>query len=224
MSCCRHCTPGAARDLFADPAGQPEVGDRAAGAGDGRRCRSGADRRSRTRARRSTHSILGGGAKLQWKVDWAMRWVGARRRLRDVRQGSDRQRHDPVGGKIARALGRGASRRADLRDVPRREGREDFEVEGQRPKSIRAVAELWRPRKAWLSLPIREPGKAAKQLHIGVVPRAIDEYLPDPRHLSGSRNATRSSATPCTSMSRDGGMCRRPTAGDASGCCSTSSG
>src|SRR3546814_3104974 len=22
-----------------------------------------------------THSVLGGGAKLQWKVDWAMRWV-----------------------------------------------------------------------------------------------------------------------------------------------------
>ena len=34
--------------------------------------------------------VTGGRCKLQWKPDWAMRWIGARRRLRDGRQGFDR--------------------------------------------------------------------------------------------------------------------------------------
>ena len=34
--------------------------------------------------------VTGGRCKLQWKVDWAMRWAALERRLRDVGQGSDR--------------------------------------------------------------------------------------------------------------------------------------
>ena len=44
------------------------------------------------RARRSTTPVTGGHVKCQWKADWAHALDGARHRLRDVRQGSDRQR------------------------------------------------------------------------------------------------------------------------------------
>ena len=60
---------------------------------------------------------------------------GARRRLRDGRQGSHRQREavrpDRQGAR------RPAAGRLQLRTVPRREGPEDFEVEGQRPDDRR---------------------------------------------------------------------------------------
>ncbi len=49
----------------------------------GRRGRTAIAPCSRTRARRIDPYIFSGKAKLQWKVDWAMRWVRARRRLRD---------------------------------------------------------------------------------------------------------------------------------------------
>ena len=45
---------------------------------------------SRTRARRIEQSILGGKAKLQWKVDWAMRWVALGVDYEMCGQGSDR--------------------------------------------------------------------------------------------------------------------------------------
>ncbi len=61
-------------------------------------------------------------------------------RLRDVRQGSDRfgagKRQDRADSR------RAAARGADLRAVSRRERREDFQVQGQRPDH-RPVADLW---------------------------------------------------------------------------------
>ena len=88
---------------------------------------------------RVEQSALGGRAKLQWKVDWAMRWVAL---------GVDYEMYGKdltdSGGPVG--PDRGAARRpqargADLRDVPRRKGREDLQVEGQRPEH-RGVADL----------------------------------------------------------------------------------
>ena len=64
---------------------------------------------------------------------------GARRRLRDVRQGPDRQRQ--AGRADLPGARRAAARRLQLRAVPRRERPEDLEVEGQRPDH-RRVADL----------------------------------------------------------------------------------
>jgi lysyl-tRNA synthetase class 1 len=116
-------------------------------------------------------SILGGQAKLQWKVDWAMRWVALG--VDYEMCGKDLTDSVTQSGKIARVLG------------------------GQRPEGL--VYELFLDEKGekiskskgngltidqWLTYGseeslgfylFREP-KSAKQLHVGVVPRAVDEY------------------------------------------------
>src|SRR3546814_6509029 len=50
-----------------------------------------------------THSILSGGAKLQWKVDWAMRWVALG--VDYEMYGKDLTDSGIQSGKIAKALG-----------------------------------------------------------------------------------------------------------------------
>ena len=109
-----------------------KVGRRASGAGDGGRCRRRPGWSFEDEGERVTQSILGGQAKLQWKVDWAMRWVA----LGVDYEMSGKDLIDSgyaKSGKITRSLGRAPARGFQLRDVPRRKGREDFEVEGQWP-------------------------------------------------------------------------------------------
>jgi lysyl-tRNA synthetase class 1 len=117
------------------------------------------------------HCILGGHAKLQWKVDWAMRWVAL---------GVDYE----MCGK-------------DLTDSVTHSGRIAQVLGGRRPEGL--IYELFLDEKGekiskskgngltidqWLTYGseeslgfylFREP-KSAKQLHIGVIPRAVDEY------------------------------------------------
>ena len=118
-----------------------------------------------------TASALGGEAKLQWKVDWAMRWVAlgvdyemAGKDLIDsVQQSSKIVRIlgakppegfnyemflDEHGEKISKSKGNGLSLEQWLKYGP--------------PESLAYFA-------------YREP-KRAKQLHLGVIPRAIDDY------------------------------------------------
>ena len=116
-------------------------------------------------------SILGGQAKLQWKVDWAMRWVALG--VDYEMCGKDLTDSVTQSGKIARVLG------------------------GQRPEGL--IYELFLDEKGekiskskgngltieqWLTYGseeslgfylFREP-KSAKQLHVGIIPRAVDEY------------------------------------------------
>ena len=115
--------------------------------------------------------IFGGQAKLQWKVDWAMRWVAL---------GVDYE----MCGK-------------DLTDSMRESGRIAEILGGRRPEGL--IYELFLDENGekisksrgngltidqWLTYGseqslgfylFREP-KSAKQLHVGVVPRAVDEY------------------------------------------------
>ena len=117
------------------------------------------------------HSILGGQAKLQWKVDWAMRWVALG--VDYEMCGKDLTDSVIQSGKIAQVLG------------------------GRRPEGL--IYELFLDEKGekiskskgngltidqWLTYGsdeslgfylFREP-KSAKQLHVGIIPRAVDEY------------------------------------------------
>ena len=118
-----------------------------------------------------TASALGGQAKLQWKVDWAMRWAAlgvdyemAGKDLIDSVQQSSRIVRilgarppegfnyemflDEHGEKISKSKGNGLSLDQWLSYGP--------------PESLAYFA-------------YREP-KRAKQLHLGVIPRAIDDY------------------------------------------------
>jgi lysyl-tRNA synthetase, class I len=119
-----------------------------------------------------THSILGGGAKLQWKVDWAMRWVAL-----DVdyeMYGKDLTDSGVQSGKIAKALG-GRKPEGLIYEMFLDEKGEKI----SKSKGNGLTLEEWLSYGSEESLAFyayREP-KAAKQLHIGVIPKAVDEYL-----------------------------------------------
>src|SRR5262249_4351419 len=97
---------------------------------------------------RTTTEVTGGRCKLQWKPDWAMRWgaLGIDYEM----AGKDLIDSVKLSGDIAPALcgppraRRHAARRLQLRALPRREGPEDLEVEGQRAHH-RGMAALCQP-------------------------------------------------------------------------------
>ena len=116
-------------------------------------------------------SALGGMAKLQWKVDFAMRWVAMG--VDYEMYGKDLTDTGIQSGKIARVLG------------------------GQKPEGL--IYELFLDEKGekiskskgngltideWLTYGSEESlgfyifpnPKSAKQLHVGVIPRAVDDY------------------------------------------------
>jgi lysyl-tRNA synthetase class 1 len=120
---------------------------------------------------RIEQSILAGGAKLQWKVDWALRWVA----LGVDYEMSGKDLIDSVtqSSKIARILG----------------GRppEGFSYElfldenGEKISKTRGngvTVEQWltyAPRESLSFYLYREP-RRAKQLSFGIIPKAVDEY------------------------------------------------
>ncbi len=78
-----------------------------------------------------TTPVTGGRCKLQWKPDWAMRWVALG--IDYEMAGKDLIDSVKLSGQIcqrARRLGPG---RLQLRALPRRQGPEDFQVQRQRP-------------------------------------------------------------------------------------------
>ena len=138
-----------------------------------RDARAGTDRLSR----RGRHAGRGAGhrrplqAAVEARLGHAL--VRARRRLRDVRQGSD-----PLGRARAQDLPhprRPAAGGLQLRALPRR-------ARARRSRSPRATASAsrsgWatRRRRAWRCSCIRSRG-AAKRLYFDVIPRAVDDYL-----------------------------------------------
>ena len=95
-------------------------------------------RRSRHQASASTTPVTGGRCKLQWKPDWAMRWVALG--VDYEMAGKDLINSVKLSGEICRALGGAAAGGLQLRALPRREGPEDLQVEGQRPDHRRMAA------------------------------------------------------------------------------------
>jgi lysyl-tRNA synthetase, class I len=131
-SCCRRCARNGAQTYSPVLPISPTSGKSC--------CRSRSRWSTPTRARSASptrdgsvieQSALGGQAKLQWKVDWAMRWVCARRRLRDVRQGPDRFGVQSV--RRSRACSAGARPKGFIYEMFLDEQwREDLQVQGQR--------------------------------------------------------------------------------------------
>ncbi len=118
-----------------------------------------------------TQSILSGGAKLQWKVDWAMRWVALG--VDYEMYGKDLTDSGVQSGKIAQVLG-GRKPEGLIYEMFLDEKGEKI----SKSKGNGLSLEQWLRYGSQESLAFyayREP-KAAKQLHIGVIPRAVDEY------------------------------------------------
>jgi len=115
--------------------------------------------------------ILGGNAKLQWKVDWAMRWVALG--VDYEMCGKDLTDSVRESGKIARALG-GRAPEGLIYELFLDENGEKI----SKSKGNGLTIEQWLTYGSEESLGFylfREP-KSAKSLHVGVIPRAVDEY------------------------------------------------
>jgi lysyl-tRNA synthetase class 1 len=116
-------------------------------------------------------SILSGGAKLQWKVDWAMRWVA----LGVDYEMSGKDLIDSVtqSSKICRALGARPPEGFNYEMFLDEKGEKISKSKGNG-----LSLEQWLtygPEESLAFYAYREP-KKAKQLHMGVIPRAVDEY------------------------------------------------
>ena len=122
-------------------------------------------------AGRVEQSALGGEAKLQWKVDWAMRWVALG--IDYEMYGKDLTDSGTQSGRIARILG-GARPEGIIYEMFLDERGEKI----SKSKGNGLTMEQWLSVGSPESLAFyayREP-KAAKQLHAGVIPRAVDDY------------------------------------------------
>ena len=121
---------------------------------------------------RIEQSVFSGGAKLQWKVDWAMRWVALG--VDYEMYGKDLTDSGIQSGKIAKALG-GRKPEGLIYEMFLDEKGEKI----SKSKGNGLSLEQWLDYGSEESLAFyiyREP-KSAKQLHIGVIPKAVDEYL-----------------------------------------------
>jgi lysyl-tRNA synthetase, class I len=117
-------------------------------------------------------SVLGGKSKAQWKVDWGLRWFAL-----DVdyeMAGKDHTDGIKQSGKIAQILG-GRKPEGMIYEMFLDEKGEKI----SKSKGNGLSMEEWLTYGSEESLAFyayRDP-KAAKQLHIGVIPKAVDEYL-----------------------------------------------
>ena len=119
-----------------------------------------------------TQSALGGQAKLQWKVDWAMRWVALG--VDYEMYGKDLIDSGQQSSKIARVLG-GRPPEGFVYEM----FLDELGQKISKSKGNGLTLEQWLDYGTQESLSFfayREP-KKAKALHIGVIPRAVDEYF-----------------------------------------------
>lgn len=120
---------------------------------------------------RVEQTILGGKAKLQWKVDWAMRWVA----LGVDYEMAGKDLIDSViqSSKIARVLGGRPPEGFNYEMFLDEKGEKISKTKGNG-----LSLEQWLtygPDESLAFYSYREP-KKAKALHFGVIPRALDDY------------------------------------------------
>ena len=116
-------------------------------------------------------SILSGAAKLQWKVDWAMRWVALG--VDYEMAGKDLIDSVTQSSKICCALGARPPEGFNYEMFLDEKGEKISKSKGNG-----LSLEQWLtygPQESLAFYAYREP-KKAKQLHMGVIPRAVDEY------------------------------------------------
>ncbi len=120
---------------------------------------------------RIEQSILGGQAKLQWKVDWAMRWVALG--VDYEMAGKDLIDSATQSGKIARVLGARPPEGFNYEMFLDEKGEKISKSKGNGLSLDQWLT--YGPEESIAFYAYREP-KKAKQLHMGVIPRAVDEY------------------------------------------------
>lgn len=116
-------------------------------------------------------SVLGGRAKLQWKPDWGMRWAALG--VDYEMHGKDLIDSAALGGRICQILG-GRKPETLVYELFLDEKGEKI----SKSKGNGLSLEQWLtygPEESVAFYAYREP-KKAKQLHWGVIPRAVDEY------------------------------------------------
>ncbi|HEX8443415.1 MAG TPA: lysine--tRNA ligase [Allosphingosinicella sp.] len=116
-------------------------------------------------------SVLSGGAKLQWKVDWAMRWAALG--VDYEMAGKDLIDSVVQSGKIARILGARPPEGFNYELFLDENGEKISKSKGNG-----VTIEEWltyAPPESLAFYIYREP-KKAKQLSFGVIPKAVDEY------------------------------------------------
>src|SRR4029078_7235346 len=120
---------------------------------------------------RVQQSAFGGAAKLQWKVDWAARWVA----LGVDYEMAGKELIDSVvqSGKIARVLGGRPPEGFNYEMFLDEKGEKISKSKGNGLSLEEWLRYGSEPSLAFYIY--REP-KRAKSLHIGVIPRAVDEY------------------------------------------------
>jgi lysyl-tRNA synthetase class 1 len=120
---------------------------------------------------RTEQTILSGGAKLQWKVDWAMRWVA----LGVDYEMSGKDLIDSVtqSSKIARILGARPPEGFNYELFLDENGEKISKSRGNGVTMDEWL--LYAPQESLTFYIYREPRKA-KQLSFGIIPKAVDEY------------------------------------------------
>ncbi len=116
-------------------------------------------------------SILGGRAKLQWKVDWAMRWLALG--VDYEMYGKDLTDSGVQSGRIAQVLG-GRKPEGLIYELFLDENGEKISKSRGNGLTIEQWLEYGSDESLGFYL-FREP-KSAKSLHTGIIPRAVDEY------------------------------------------------
>ncbi len=118
-----------------------------------------------------TQSILGGAAKLQWKVDWAMRWVALG--VDYEMAGKDLIDSVTQSSKIARVLGARPPEGFNYEMFLDEKGEKISKSKGNGLSLDQWLT--YGPQESLAFYIYREP-KKAKSLHMGVIPRAVDDY------------------------------------------------
>ncbi len=121
--------------------------------------------------KRVVQSAFGGHAKLQWKVDWAMRWVALG--VDYEMAGKDLIDSVTQSGRIARALGARPPEGFNYEMFLDEAGEKISKSKGNG-----LSLEQWLrygPQESLAYFLYREP-RRAKQLHLGVIPRAVEDY------------------------------------------------
>ncbi|MBM6576400.1 lysine--tRNA ligase [Microvirga sp. SRT01] len=120
---------------------------------------------------RVVQSALGGLSKLQWKVDWAMRWVALG--VDYEMAGKDLIDSVVQSSKITRVLGGRPPEGFNYEMFLDEHGEKISKSKGNGLSMDQWLT--YGPEESLAFFAYREP-KKAKQLHMGVIPRAVDDY------------------------------------------------
>ena len=118
-----------------------------------------------------TQTILGGKSKLQWKVDWAMRWVALG--IDYEMAGKDLIDSVAQSGKITRILGARPPEGFNFEMFLDENGEK---ISKSRGNGLSLEEWLTYAPEESLSFYIYRDPKKAKQLSFGIIPKAVDEY------------------------------------------------